>query len=767
MTRKKLRCSPDGHSCLKKQGGRSPFVRAGMVGMFFLFVVLVPTAAFAADPIDFVSDIPDDAIQDIQTTDAAGPAFLANPTTDTLGALSPSTISRIFNSLPQGTVQGLPSSIFSGIPTNKLPSTLQRLTTTVLQNLAPSVFSSLPSGTISTVLSGVSGSTLTSLSGSLFSGLSSGQITSALSTLSPSVLGSLPSNLFSSISPSTVTSLLSSGGLSSNVLSGIGGNLLGGMNSGALNSALGPLSGSLGSFSPSLFSSIAPSTMSSLTPAITSALPSSVSSLIPGAGGGGFGLFVPVNDIQLNSAFATYAAAFNTHAANMKTSLTDAPDSLRNIIASGNPGGVALDVCKTRDAANPAYAWAVGPWADAYAASTGEPPYGTIPTTIPISSAAIGSDGGTFVQINDSASLRCILQDLVGYQKMSLFVQIQQMLKQYISDAQQQELSNQLLNKINAANLLWAKQGEQIMAAGILTTEPVYVLNSDQSQYARNTRTAQTIVDQAAAQSDDLVGSLGLNWGLETATQVAINLQDRTEDPRHSFAEKTRGTLTIPEGPFPGAADGIASFNNYMEDANATEGLGAVVTLWSMIENPQNTPLGALFLVQSEADRRLAQDAKSYAEARANSGFQPTQKCSGLASDPNCDPAFMINVTSAAQNEQTVVSAVESGKEQIADSEILDSTSADVAENLSTSVNADQGGVYEYDTTALATSKTQVNRLIQELYETIKWGYYDLNPDQTNWAQAALLMIYDQMEFSDSHPNVVLPIGADGGDFDF
>ena len=456
--------------------------------------------------------------------------------------------------------------------------------------------------------------------------------------------------------------------------------------------------------------------------------------------------FVPVKDIELNPAFSTYAA-------DTKAALTGASDSLRDIIAGSDPGGVAKEICKKDDAEDKAFAYTEGPWADAIAATSTAPGLQPLPSTVP-------AEGG-FVQVNKSGSLRCILQDLIGYQKISLFVQIQALLKQYITDAQQQALSNQLLNKINATNLNWARQGEQVTAGGVQITEPVYVLNSDQSQYARNTRTAQTVIDQAAsADPNDPIGSLGLCNPLQTATAVAINTRDETEDPRNFVIESTKCSLnTTDGGPFTGS-DQNASFANYMEDANTPDGLGAVYTFAHMLNNPQDTPIGAAMIVQGEVERRLAQDEKSYAEARANSGFQPTQKCSGLASDPNCDPALMTNISSAAQNEQTVVSAVESGKEQVADANILDSTSAASAENLSTDANTGEGGVAGYDTTALGSSQTAVNTLIYELYDTISYAYFDLDKDQEDWAQAALLSIYDTMLFNDQTPAIVTPGAA-------
>ena len=66
--------------------------------------------------------------------------------------------------------------------------------------------------------------------------------------------------------------------------------------------------------------------------------------MFPGLDIIGSGLFVPVNDLALNTAFTNYAASFSTYAADMKSALTDGTDSLRNIIAGADPGGVETPV---------------------------------------------------------------------------------------------------------------------------------------------------------------------------------------------------------------------------------------------------------------------------------------------------------------------------------------------------------------------------------------------------------------------------------------
>ncbi|MDO8521073.1 MAG: hypothetical protein Q7S52_03080 [bacterium] len=773
----------------RTNSSRSLMARIGVstVGVFFALGIFAPTTAFAATLEDLAMQYLQQASQTtINTLISSDPdlqAFFDNPTIQNFSLLDSTTISTILNDPSVSSIiPTLSGDIVSLFSENQLIETFQNLTTTALRSFSSTFFSVIPEGTISSFISGVSPGTLTSLATSLLTGQTSIQLNTILSVLSPEILGSIPTSITSLISPDIMSNLLSGdfslGGLSSGIISSLGGSLLGGFSSGNLTSmfntmgASGILSGALSTAAGSLLSTVGSSVLGSavtgvvgglagpIGSALTSVIPSSMLGSITGFTG--FGLFVPVFDVALVPAFMSYSSAFNAYASNMNGIIAANPDSLRNIIAGGNP---PMDECHTRDANDKVWAYSSGPWAWAYASATP----GDLPATIP-EGGQIGSPGPDYVQVigqgqggdngqgNDSGSLRCILTALVGYQKIALYVQIQSLLKEYISNAQQQELSNKLLNQINAANLNWAKQGERVVSGGIETTESVYVQNSDQSQYARNARTAETIVAQAAAQEGDAIGSLELCNPLETATVVAINLRDDTEDPRNFVTESTKCSLLSTDGgPFTGS-DPNAAFDNYMQDANTPDGQGAVDTFRHMLNNAQDTKIGAAVEVSAEAGRRLAQDEKRYAEARANSGFQPTIKCSGLPGDPYCDPAYTTEVTAADVNKQIVADeAIPSGMRAIENYDVADDVSDDSAENLVAEAVTAEGGVAGYDTTGLASSQTGVNKLIQELYDTIQVAYFDLNPDQEEWASAALLNIYDVMKFDDQTPRIGIP----------
>lgn len=693
--------------------------------------------------------------------------------------------SQIFSSLPAGSIEGIITNLVNGGNTDILSSLAGSLLTgqtsdslvSIFNSLSPNILASLPSELTSLIspdlLSSVfnsgllSTNTLNSLMGSVLSGFSLDG--SALSTfmngLSTNLLQGISPTFFSNIlSGSTLSSMIS--GLTGSTLSALGSNLFSGFTGanaffGSDGLAASALSGVMGSLGPGILSSLPTSVLGGIAGPIMSMLPTSITSLIPGIGG--FGLFVPVIDVRLNPAFAAYSSAFNQYASNMNNIIAAAPDSLRNIIASPNPQGVAADECHRRDANDKVWAYADEPWAWAVASSSGR-----IPATIPPGGRP-GQPGPDFVQIigtevpspssnveaygSDSGSIRCILTALVGYQKISLYVQFQQMLKQHIADAQQRELSNKLLNGVNSANLAWAKQGVRVESDGVVTTEPVYIVNSDDTQTSRNERTVKTIVAQAAAAPGDPIGSLELVDPMGIAANVANNLRAEAGDSRAYFAETVRSTLST-SGVFTGG-DPATNLANYMDDPNTPQGPGAIAMLGYSVGNPQDMPLTSLSMVDAEARRRVEQDRARYEREQLGSGFQPTSECRGGESDPYCDPAYSTNVSPSSQNEETVVDAVESGKVQIEDSDIVDDAVAKPARELSYDTNTQ--GTLSYDPTKLTNVKgPPVNEIIEDLYNSIQYAYFDLDPHQEEWASAALLSIYDTMKFNQSRPQTAI-----------
>jgi hypothetical protein len=96
---------------------------------------------------------------------------------------------------------------------------------------------------------------------------------------------------------------------------------------------------------------------------------------------------------------------------------------------------------------------------------------------------------------------------------------------------------------------------------------------------------------------------------------------------------------------------------------------------------------------------------------------------------------------------------VRTGLTQLQDSDNLDATGNDASEEQLTGITT-RDGAYEYDSTSLQYSETEVNRTIQELYDAIEYGYFGITGNTTRWAQATLLMVYDEMNFDHQEPDI-------------
>ncbi len=488
--------------------------------------------------------------------------------------------------------------------------------------------------------------------------------------------------------------------------------------------------------------------------------------------------YVPVEDIKLNPAFANFATAFdnfvtdyfkrfdNTFGAANPNGTTD---SLRDLISGKDPGGLAKENCVVGDTEYAAYAYGTpaatpqadwGPWMYAFASSTALG--GDLPNEVP---AGARPPTGKTVQINTSNSLRCLLKEVVGWQKLGMSLQLHQMLKSYISDAQTAQLNKQLMNKITAANLNFGKAGNVVNNGGAVTTQAVYNVNIAQNEYNVNERQLEEATDEAT--NDPLAGSPQGSWGLcqpwrlEAAADMTRNNRTTTEDPFNYPQKQTECQLN--------AADTIdaANWSNYSDNFNDPSG-NSVATFMDGLLNPQDTPLGATSLATAEAEKRIDNQQRITDKKAANPGYLPTTQYDNTnPSDPHSlDMQYGEDNTPSSENGNNLNSLVQGQNDQVANSTTLDSQAATTSEIAATDINTNTG-LAGANTLPLQNSITAINALVQEFYDVIQFGYYGLDdgkvdsmntPNVTDWAEGTMLSIYDQMTFAQDKPQTIVPI---------
>ncbi len=435
---------------------------------------------------------------------------------------------------------------------------------------------------------------------------------------------------------------------------------------------------------------------------------------------------------RFHSDFNRFSSNFDRYADNFNRSINTDTDSVRNLIAGGNPQGRAIEQCNRTTFF--AQAYTEGAWAS--------------------SSDASGIPREIETTVNNSASLRCLLQELVEWQKLDLSIQLHAMLKTYIADAQSKQLNNQLMNKISAASLNWGKAGNQVTNNGVVTSEAVYLTNPTASTLNINQRqldhfTAQASADPASASA---VGSLAIcqPWRLDATADAVRNSQPLVSDPFSSTETATGCQL-------PNSGNDFGAFSESFNDPTG----GGITTFMNTLANPANSPLGASSVAAQQARDRILRQEEATKAKFSNSGSRPVTECSGLPEDPYClDQQYGTDVTPAFQTAAKIEHAAAQGDRQVEAGNTLDGTAGASAEQQSVALNTAPGGLLAYDETPLATSQTAVTQLVREFYDVIDIGYYGIQEDTIKWAQSTMLMIYDEMKFDPVQPQVVVTQGT-------
>jgi hypothetical protein len=448
-----------------------------------------------------------------------------------------------------------------------------------------------------------------------------------------------------------------------------------------------------------------------------------------------FAQTVPVLDAKLNSSFTAYASQFDKFASKNDSQMED----LKEMIAGDGESGKG---CTYNPVPNEAEAYTVaggftfdGAW-KAASDQTGS----NIPTKIPVDE-------------HTGDSVRCLLMEIAEWEKLGLSIQIHSMLKTYISDAQARQLNNQLGGKISAAKLRWASQGNQVISKSGNSKSPVYETNAVQSINNEKSRRLQHLTAQATGDPDVADFGVCSSWKFDVAANATRNNIAATEDP----------IQTGPSRMACGDPSDGADFGSFSGSFNSP-GVGGMSNFMKLLNDPTASPLGATSLMNAEAANALAQQEAATRFRKSTTGADADVECSGAAGDPFCLSNLGTSVTPAFQNERAVADAAASGDEMVMNADNLDGGAGRTAEEQSTAINTGAGGLLGYDETGLLNQETAVNDLVREFYDVIGTGYYAVNAESQDWAQATMLMIYDEMKFDPGQPTVVVTTNNDDPD---
>jgi hypothetical protein len=467
--------------------------------------------------------------------------------------------------------------------------------------------------------------------------------------------------------------------------------------------------------------------------------------------------YVPVIDINMEEVFPDI--------------MRDAEDSLRNIIAGPQPGGVAIEECQIGNSVDVVgaaiFGYEEGPWVHAYAAAQ------NLGLDLPDPGQG-GGGSSAYFQANPpqeiiSNSLRCLLEQQVEFQKLQLNLQIHDMLREYIADAQNYLLTKQLSAHIAAANTEYIKTGQETCTTDQLGNEVCThrsLGNSDEEDAVRE-RTGnqvQNVVDRITNDDTNPQGNYGMCAPnkLFVARTVLQNQRGNIEDSAGYVRESTNCISDTvsggPNAPFNAQGDADAFFGGGGMQTDLPN--GSEIALWDAINNPSMSPLGSLSQMDNFVDEQAAQEKASQEKKIAQgNGYLPDEQCSATPEDPRC-----IERTTVSQGNLTAEFTQKYSAQ--GDTAIMNSNSLDQQvgpQSQQQSSRVVQGGFENYETQALQqTDVTDPYRaLVTEFHDVINFGYWGTNQGTNNWADATMLMIYDTMADREL-PEVAMPTGQTG-----
>lgn len=452
--------------------------------------------------------------------------------------------------------------------------------------------------------------------------------------------------------------------------------------------------------------------------------------------------FVPVRDQTLINTFNGFVSSFNNTFGGQPNGSSNA---IRDLISGGNirsrddggnltTFGRTYGDCVTGDAELTSRAYSqTSPWG---LANTNDQ---DIPLQYPAQN--------TLVQVNKSESLRCLLMEIVQFQKLSASTQIHQVLLEYLTKAQTKQRANKLSGEIAAADINFLKEGYSSQNGGVSESAPLYVTSPEEYRNKEGEREVSYFADQIVNDENDAVSGLGYCDAFKIdAAQQAIASGESLTDNEYDESESAVGcTMDQPNGGIFGSQD---DYYRFMNDPKTPEGPGADVGFMWLLNNPQNAKITNLDMTNEIASRRVESAQEEFDQVCAD-GVCPTPNNPDDPANPYGVRKFRTYVSPASQNEDALISAASEGKRQIQDTEYTGSEPRDPAREQASEVNT-SSGISGFNTQRLANSPNMTNAMIKELYNILYTGYFDVNLNTTNWARATMLMIYDEMNFNDS-----------------
>lgn len=359
-----------------------------------------------------------------------------------------------------------------------------------------------------------------------------------------------------------------------------------------------------------------------------------------------------------------------------------------------------------------------------------------------------GNSDFSTVEVNNSTSLSCLLQEIVEQNKLQINLQIHSLLQNYINSALAASLAQRTAGVISKANIDWVRLGNvrtTYNEDGLpMSQESFSYTGANIDDYKTELANARVkTIQQKILEGESDVENNSLNvcssFKLSTARELLRQAHKANSDPLDSLSEEVGCQLTNKLSPKDGLFDNESDLERYYDDATVGN-KGPIDTYLALLVNDQNTERGLINKVVDAQGGQMAQIKQTIDDDyQANGGYISGRSCD--PSDPNCDiKNSRITIPGSLARDITSKSVTQQF-DAVSNAKTPEDMAA-IAKDDYSSAEILSKGLDGYDTDRLVPNQN-ISTYVREFLNGIQSGYFDIQKGTVDWASGAMLQIYD------------------------
>jgi hypothetical protein len=352
------------------------------------------------------------------------------------------------------------------------------------------------------------------------------------------------------------------------------------------------------------------------------------------------------------------------------------------------------------------------------------------------------------VEVSNSTSLSCLLQEIVEQNKLQINLQIHSLLQDYINTALSASLAQRTAGVIAKANIDWIKKGNVRTTYdenGLpMSQESFPYSGSNIDDYKKGLADARVKTIQQKILNggpDDENNSLNVcaSFKLSAARELLRQAHKTNSDPLDSLSEEVGCQLTNKLNPKDGIFANESDLERYYEDATVGN-KSPIDTYLALLKNEQNTERGLINRLVSTQGSQLTNIKQTIDDDyQANGGYISGRSCD--PSDPNCDMKDSRVTLPGSLIRDIATKSVTQQFEAVSNAKTPEDL-ASIAKDDYSSAGILSSGLDAYNTDRLIPDQS-ISKYVGDFLSGIQSGYFDIQKGTADWASGAMLQIYD------------------------